>query len=562
MGEEIKFHPPPTHTRESSLDYDIIIKGGKIVDGTGNPWFKGDVAVSGDKIVSIARNLEHESDRLIEAAGLVVAPGFIDAHSHADSSTLFYREMESVIAQGVTTVVAGQCGSSLAPVNPENKEELEKRWAGWLPPEVEFDITWATFEEYIQEEEKQGLGANVAHLVGHGAVRIASMGFEARAPTSGELETMKGHVAEAMEAGAFGLSTGLIYPPGIFAETSEIIELAKIAAACGGIYDSHIRGEGKTLMESLREAITIGNEAGLPVQISHHKAATRSMWGKSVETLALLVKTRLEDIDITVDQYPYKAGSTSLVTCLPPWAHEGGMERLIERLKNLELRTKMRGDIDAGLLGWENFAGELGWDKVYVTSVKTDENKPLEGKNLIEIQESRGDSDPFASLFDLILEEEGAAGMVIFAMEEEDVRRIMRHPLQMVGTDSGASGTTGFMRRGKPHPRGYGSYPKILGRYVRDNGILTLEEAIRKMTSFPAQRFDLLTRGLLKPGMQADLVVFNPETVIDTATYQDPHQLPRGIEHVIVNGELTVHDSRPLGTLSGRTLRKNRDKPR
>jgi N-acyl-D-amino-acid deacylase len=315
-------------------------------------------------------------------------------------------------------------------------------------------------------------------------------------------------------------------------------------------------------MKSLGEAITIGKEAGIPVQISHHKAATKSFWGKSEETLALLEETRLESVDITVDQYPYKAGSTSLVTCLPPWAHEGGMERLLERLKDPELRKRIQSDIIGGLLGWENFAGELGWENVYVTSVKTDENKPVEGKNLLEIQEHRGDTDPYTSLFDLILEEEGAAGMIIFAMDEGDVRRIMRHPLQMVGTDSGASSTTGFMRRGKPHPRGYGSYPKILGKYVRDYGILTLEEAIRKMTSFPAQRFGLQTRGVLRPGIQADIVVLNPETVIDTATYQEPHQLPKGIEHVIVNGKITVDASKPLGTLSGRTLRRGRNQSR
>ena len=539
------------------MDYETIIKGGRIVDGSGNPWYKGDIAVIEGKIACIARCLVPEADQVIDAMGLVVAPGFIDAHSHADSSTLFYREMESVVVQGITTVVAGQCGSSIAPVNPNLREELERRWAGWLPPEIELGITWTTFEEYLREEEKEGLGANVAHLVGHGAVRIAIMGFEARAPTAGELESMRGHVAEAMEAGAYGLSTGLTYPPGIFAETPEIVELAKVAARYGGIYDSHIRGEGKTLMESLGEAITIGKEAGIPVQISHHKAATKSLWGKSVDTLALLEKTRSEGADITVDQYPYKAGSTSLVTCLPPWAHEGGMERLLERLKDPGLRRKMQDDIEDGLPGWENFAGELGWDNVYVTSVRTDENKYAEGKNLLEIQEHRGDADPYTSLFNLILEEEGAAGMVIFAMDEEDVLRIMRHPLQMVGTDSGASGTTGFMRRGKPHPRGYGTYPRVLGRYVRESGVLTLEEAIRKMTSFPAQRFGLQSRGLLKPGMVADIVVFNPDTVIDTATYEEPHQLPKGVEHVIVNGEITVQSSEPQGTLAGRTLRKH-----
>ncbi|MGD2142816.1 MAG: D-aminoacylase, partial [Candidatus Bathyarchaeota archaeon] len=457
---------------------DMIIKGGRILDGAGNPWYKGNIAVKNGVIVKIERRSTSKAEDVIDAKGLIVTPGFIDAHSHADSSTLFYKEMESTVMQGITTVVAGQCGSSIAPVNPAYKEELEKRWAGWLPPEVEFEITWETFDEYLKEEEKESLGANIAHMVGHGAIRIASMGFEARAPTAGELETMKSHTAEAMEAGAFGLSTGLIYPPGIFAQTEEIIELAKIAARYGGIYDTHIRGEGKTLMKSLKEAIEIGQAANIPVQISHHKAATKTLWGKSVKSLALIEMARNTGLEITVDQYPYKAGSTSLATCLPPWAHEGGMERLLIRLKDPELRVKMREEIETGIEGWENFAGELGWDKVYVTSVKTDENKQAEGRNILEIQELRGDQDPFSSLFDLILEEEGAVGMVIFAMEEGDVRRIMAHALQMVGTDSGSSSTKGFMRRGKPHPRGYGTYPRILGRYVRELKILRLEEAV------------------------------------------------------------------------------------
>ena len=538
------------------LSFDLLIRNGKIIDGAGNPWYKGDVAIADGKIASIGKSLDVSAEDVVDASGLAVAPGFIDAHSHSDSVTLFYRQMESTVMQGITTVVAGQCGSSIAPVNPEYLDELEKMWAAWLPPEVELKITWTTFEEYLKEEEKEGLGANVAHLVGHGAVRIASMGFEAREPTPGELERMRGHTAEAMEAGAFGLSTGLIYPPGVFAKTGEIVELAKVAARYGGVYDSHIRGEGKTLMKSLEEAIEIGEKAGIPVLISHHKVATKSMWGRSVDSLSILENARERGLDIAVDQYPYKAGSTSLVTCLPPWAHEGGMERLLERLRDPELRERMRKDIEEGIQGWENFAGELGWKNVYVTSVKSDENKPVEGKNLEEVRELRGDPDAFASLFDLISEEEGAVGMVIFAMDEEDVRRIMRHPLQMVGTDSGSSTTTGYMRRGKPHPRGYGTYPRILGRYVRELGVLRLEEAVRKMTSFPAQRFGILDRGLVRPGMWADLTVFNPETVIDRATYQDPHQFPEGIEYVVVNGQITVDEGRYSGALAGRTLRR------
>jgi N-acyl-D-amino-acid deacylase len=539
------------------MSYDLVIINGRIIDGTGNPWYESDVAIKNGKIALIGKANGGMDGKIIDAKGLIIAPGFIDAHSHSDSVTLFYRQMESTLVQGITTVVAGQCGSSIAPVNPDLIDELEKDWFSWLPEGFGFKISWNSFNEYLQEEEKEGLGTNVAHLVGHGTIRIACMGFEAREPTKGELDCMRNHTAEAMEAGAYGLSTGLIYPPGIFAKTEEIIEVCDVVARYGGVYDSHIRGEGKALMSSLNEAIEIGSKARIPVQISHHKAATKSLWGKSVDSLELLEKARNDGLDVTVDQYPYRAGSTSLATCLPPWAHEGGIERLLDRLRDEELRERMRNDIEKGIPGWENFAGELGWDNVCVSSVKSDVNKPVEGKSLAEIREIRGDRDSFTSLFDLILEEEGAVSMIIFAMDEDDVQRIMRHPLQMVGTDSGSCSTEGFMRRGKPHPRGFGTYPRVLGRYVRELKILRLEDAIRKMTSFPAQRFGLNDRGLIKPGMWADIVVFDPKSVVDKATYQDPHQHPEGIEYVIVNGVLSVEKGRTNGNLNGRTLRKN-----
>jgi len=537
------------------LSYDLIIRGGKVVDGAGNPWYRGDVAVADGRIAAVGR-LDADADRVIDASDLVVAPGFVDAHSHSDSNTLIYPQMESTVMQGITTVVAGQCGSSIAPVNPDLREVLEREAAAWLPEGVEFKITWTTFDEYLREEEKSGLGANIAHLVGHGAVRVAGMGFDARDPTDEELERMRGLVAEAMEAGAFGLSTGLIYPPGVYARTEEIIELAKVVARYGGIYDSHIRGEGRNLLKALEEAITIGEKAGLPVEISHHKASNREVWGKSVETLRMMDEARGRGVDITCDQYPYRAGATSLVTLLPPWVHAGGTERLLERLRDPELRKRIRREIEEGVPGWENFAGDLGWKNIYVTSVKTEANKPVEGKNLSEIREMRGDPDEFTSLYKLLLEEEGAAGMIIFSMNEDDVRRIMRSPLHMVGTDASSCAPTGITSHGKPHPRHYGTYPRILGRYVREYGILRLEEAIRKMTSLPAQRFGLLDRGLLRPGMRADIAVFNPDTIIDKATYQDPHLFPEGIEYVIVNGVITVDTGKYTGALAGKTLRK------
>jgi len=540
--------------------YDIVIRNGKVVDGTGNPWFYADVAVNEGRIVEISKNLTGEVVNVIDAEGLVVCPGFIDAHSHGDYNTLVYRDMENVVHQGITTVVAGQCGSSPSPLSDEIRGEVQKEIDARLPEGVELKLTWDTFDEYLQEEEKEGLGANVSHLVGHGAIRAAGMGFEARDPTPEELERMKELTAEAMEAGAYGLSTGLIYPPGIYAETPEIIALAEVAAEYGGVYDSHIRGEGKTLMKALNEALEIGEEAGIPVQISHHKVASKSIWGMSRETLKMFEDARARGIDVTVDQYPYKAGSTSLMTLLPPWAHSGGNESALERLRNTEERERMRREIEEGIPGWENFAGELGWENVFVTSVKTDENKAVEGMNMVQVKEHRGAPDEFTALYELLLEEEGAAGMVIFYGDEDDVKRIMRHPLQMVGTDSGCCNVEGPFRRGKPHPRHYGTYPRILGRYVREEKTLRLEDAIRRMTSFPAQRFGLFDRGVVRPGMWADITVFNTETIIDMATYEDPHQFPAGIEYVLVNGVITIEKGIYTGAHAGRTLRKRKYK--
>ncbi|MFP3952436.1 MAG: N-acyl-D-amino-acid deacylase family protein [Candidatus Bathyarchaeia archaeon] len=535
--------------------YDLIIKNGRIIDGAGNPWYLGDIAISDGRIRGIGPSSEG-AVRSIAAGGLIVSPGFIDAHSHSDYNTLVYRDMESTLHQGITTVMAGQCGSSPAPISDEIRGTVQKRVNDQLPEGVELEVNWTTFDDYLREEEKAGLGANVGHLVGHGAIRAACMGYDDRKPTDEEMECMRDLTGEAMKAGAYGISTGLIYPPGMYAETKELIEVAKVAAMYGGIYDSHIRGEGRTLMEALREALEIGETAGIPVQISHHKIASSSLWGSSRETLEKFEEARERGIDVTVDQYPYKAGSTGLMALLPPWAHDGGTERALERLEDEELRNRMRKDIAEGIPGWENFAGELGWENVYVTSVKTDENKELEGKNMEEIKELRGDPDEYTALFNLLLEEEGGAGMVIFYGDEGDVRQIMRHPLQMVGTDASSCTVTGPFSRGKPHPRHYGTYPKILGEYVREEGIMRLEEAIRKMTSFPAQRFGLLDRGLLRPGMWADITIFDPDTIRSNSTYQDPHHFPEGIHYVIVNGEVAIDEGEYTGILSGRTLRK------
>ncbi len=538
------------------MSYDLVIKGGKVVDGTGNPWYRGDVAISNGKIAVVGKLGDVKAGKFIDAGGLLVAPGFIDAHSHSDGKVLVYPQMESTLAQGITTVVAGQCGESPAPLNPEMRGLFEEQASKYMPPGVEYKITWTTFDEYLKEVEKVGVAANIAHHVGHGTIRTAAMGFEDRQPSEEELEEMRGLTEEAMEAGAYGLSTGLIYPTGMFAKTDEIVELAKVAARFGGVYDSHIRGEGATLLKALAEAIEIGERAGLPIHISHHKAAGRSAWGQSIKTLRMMEEARKRGVDVTFDQYPYRAGSTSLVTLLPPWAHDCGNEKLLERLRAPEDRERMRREIETGLLGWENFAGNLGWENITVTFVGSEKNKQVEGKNIVEIKEMRGDPDEFTALYRLLLEEEGTAQMVIFAMQEDDVRRIMQHPLGMVGTDSSSIAFTGPFAMGKPHPRTFGTYPRILGRYVREEGVLRLEEAVRKMSSLPAQRFGILYRGFIKPGMWADVTIFDPDIVIDRATYQNPQQPPEGIPYVIVNGVVAVDNGRCTGELVGKVLRK------
>jgi len=495
-----------------STEFDLAILNGRVIDGAGNPWFKADLAIKGDEIAWMGKRFKGESRKTLDASGCFVVPGFIDAHSHADFTSLVHRDMENLVHQGITTVVAGQCGSSLAPLSDLSREEAEKS-------------TWSTFEEYLREEEKERMGVNVAHMVGHGAVRAAAMGFEARPPTDEELDHMRELVEEAMKAGAFGLSTGLIYPPGLYAETSEIVELAKVAARFGGVYDSHIRGEGRGLMKALREALEIGFQAGIPVQISHHKIASKRLWGKSVETLKLFEEARSKGLDVTLDQYPYVAGSTSLMALLPPWVHDGGREKALERLRDEEARKKIRRDISEGIEGWENFAGELGWSNVYVTYVQSEANKHLEGLNLTEIKEKKGVKDEFEALFQLLLEEEGSASMVIFYGDEEDVKRIMRSPLHMVGTDAGSCAAHGPFRRGKPHPRHYGTYPRVLGKYVREEQTLTWEQV-------------------------------NPDTIIDKATFTDPHQYPEGIVHVVVNGGIAIEDGSLIKQRFGVTLRK------
>jgi N-acyl-D-amino-acid deacylase len=516
---------------------DLVVRDGRIVDGTGNPWYRGDLAVSQGRITAIGRALEARG-RVIDAKGLIVAPGFIDTHSHSDLMLIAEPEAQQKIMQGITTEVVGQDGLGEAPIRDNVVNEWRKYLSG-LNGDPDIDWSWRSFGEYLDALEAAKPAVNVAGLVGHGNLRLVTMGMENRSPTSAELEEMRDILSNSMEEGAFGLSTGLIYPPCVYAETDELTELCKIVQRHHGVFVIHMRNEGDRLLESIDEVEAIGRGSGVSVQISHFKAGGQRNWGRSVDALEKLEKARAGGLDVTVDQYPYVAGSTFLSSLLPVWMHEGGTGWMLERLKDGEIREKVVAELESRGRG-----SEWGWRNVMVTSVKSDENRRFEGRSLKEIAEARG-QPLLDALFDLILEEENAATMVSFSMSEEDIRTIMRSPLQMVCTDG--------IVLGKPHPRAYGSFPRVLGRYAKE-GVLGLEEAVRKMTSLPAQRFDLHDRGILRPGMPADITIFDPDTVVDTATYEDPIQFPEGIEYVIVNGSVTVERGEHTGDRAGMVL--------
>jgi N-acyl-D-amino-acid deacylase len=518
--------------------FDLIIKNGRIVDGSGNPWYNADLGVSNGRIESVSK-IGAKGETTIDAEGLVVAPGFIDAHSHSDLMLIAEPDAKPKVMQGITTEVIGQDGLGEAPIRDDVLEDW-RRYLSGLNGDPDIEWSWRSFGEYLDVLESARPATNVVALVGHGNLRLLAMGMENRAPTPSELDDMRRLLSDSMKEGAFGMSTGLIYPPCVYADAVELAELCKVASEHSGVFVVHMRNEGDRLLESIDEVVAIGREADIPVHISHLKASGKQNWGKVEEALERLGVARSEGVEVTVDQYPYVAGSTFLSSLLPVWVYEGGTDRMLERLRDDATRMKISAEMTRGGRGQD-----WGWSNVLVTSVKTEKNRLFEGENLEEIAKNRG-QPTLETLFDIILEEENAATMVSFSMSENDVRTVMRSPLQMVCTDG--------IVLGKPHPRAYGSFPRILGRYVRD-GVLRLEEAVRKMTSLPAQSFGLHDRGLLRPGMRADITIFDPDAILDTATYKDSIRFPKGIEHVVVNGELTVHGGEHTHKRAGSVLR-------
>lgn len=537
--------------------FDIIIKNGKIIDGTGNPGFVNDIGIINGKIAFLGKIDNNKAKKVIEAKNRVVCPGFIDIHSHADFYLPFDPLTQSTIQQGITTLVVGMCGSSLAPINPEKQELFDKEFANSAPPGLKYNVSWTTFREYLSVMEQNGCSSNVAFFVGFGPIRLCVMGYDSRDPTTKELDEMKAYTKEAMLAGAFGMSTGLIYTPQAFAKTNEVIELAKIVGKFQGLYFSHIRGEGETVIEAVKEAISIVEKSDcIGGQIAHHKVAGRENWGRSKETLQLINEANARGINITCDQYPYNRGMTSLITLLPPWSHEGGMEKLLERLRDTKEKKKIKKEMQDGKT-FESFVHSSGWDKIFIASLETEKWSKFIGKSIAEITTEQKRDDEFEVLCEILIDEEAKGSMTIESMGDEDIHRIMKSKYTMVGTDASAVAPTGPLSFGKPHPRYYGTTPRILGKYVREEKILELEEAIRKMTSFPAQKLGLHDRGLIKIGNWADLVIFNPDTIIDKATFLEPHQYPDGIDFVLVNGDITVEKREHLQKKAGKILRKN-----
>ncbi len=542
------------------MGYDILIKNARIIDGTGNPWYKSDIGIHNSKIVRIGRNLDN-ADILINASGLIASPGFIDMHSHADMTIPFEPRQDSMIRQGITTAVIGNCGFSLAPINDETIHLIQKQVDIFIPAGASIDFKWRSFEEYLSSIEEINCVFNVVPLVGFGTIRIAGgPAFEDRGPTSEEYFSMKAYVEEAMKAGAIGLSTGLIYTPQIFAQTQEVIELAKIVGKYNGLYFSHIRNESSRVIEAIKELITIVEQSGcIGGQVGHHKVSGRINWGKSKDTLELISDAYSRSLNVTCDQYPYNRGMTSLVTLLPPWVHVGGVSKILEHLISEESKQKIKEDINKELLvvkGWENWFKNVGTSHIYISSVKSRKLKDIEGKNIAEITKIKNFEDDFETLFSLLLEEKAEVTMTIETMGDEDIERIMTNHLTMIGTDGWGVSSGGSFDYGKPHPRFYGTYPRILRKYVREKKLLSVEQAIRKMTSFPAQKLGLQDRGLLREGSWADIVIFDPQTIKDEATFDNPHQFPRGIHYVIVNGEITVNNEIFTNHLPGKVLRK------
>ncbi|MDW8365441.1 MAG: D-aminoacylase [Abditibacteriales bacterium] len=539
-----------TYARGEGIMFDLIIENGTVIDGTGAARRRADVGIVGDLIAALGDLSQAEARRRIDAAGCIVAPGFIDIHCHSDTTLLLNPRAESMIRQGCTTQVIGNCGHTVAPISARLRTQLRETLA---VIDCGMEWEWTTFGEFLDAYQQGGIAVNVVPLVGHCAVRADVMGFEDRPPTPEELQRMQRLLAQCMDEGAWGLSAGQMYPPSMYADTEELVELCKTVAARDGIYATHMRSYSTALVESVAETCEIARRSGVRAQVSHLLAAGKPHWGKVEACLQLMEETN-RVVEVHADKYPYTAGSANLSQRLPGWAHAGGAEAMLARLADPDTRARIKAEMDNPPAAWRDFV-PIDFNDLFVSFVASEKNKPVEGKSIAEIAAARG-CDPNDAILDLILEERNRVNMVAHAQSEAETRAVLTHRLGMIGSDGWAVAPYGALGVGKPHPRSYGTFPRVLGRYVRDEKVMSLEEAIYKMTGLPAAKLGLKDRGVLAVGKAADVCVFNPDAVIDRADFANPHQYPDGIELVIVNGWVEIERGRHHGGLRGRVLRK------
>jgi N-acyl-D-amino-acid deacylase len=528
--------------------YDVVIRNGRIVDGTGSPWYAGDIAIRGGKIAAIGHLEGAAAKHTIDAHGMVVAPGFIDMLGQSETSILVNPHLPSKIYQGITTEVTGE-GGSIAPLSDA---VIKLDQVGWEHYKVK--PTWRTFAEYFALLRKQGMGINLASYVGATQVRRVAIGEDDRAPTAEELERMKALVRQAMHDGAVGVSTSLQYAPAPYAKTEELIALAAEAAKLGGIYASHIRDEGNGIDAALDEAFRIGREAKIPVEIWHLKAAGKANWGRMPEIVGRIEAARKSGVDVAADTYAYPAAYNTFSAIIPPWAHDGGDKKLIERLKDPAMRARIRKEMETPSGDWNNEWQQVtGPESFLIGAVQNPKLLPMQGKSIAEIA-AIWHKDPIDTVFDLLIEDEAFTGVAMFIMSEPDVALALQQPWVSICNDSQGTATDGLLGTEHPHPRAYGTFPRILAKYVREEKKLTLEEAIRKFTSLPAGRMRFADRGVLKAGMWADVVVFDPDTIHDVATFGNPNQLSEGMQYVLVNGVPVIEGGKMTNALPGRVV--------
>ena len=529
--------------------YDFVIENGRIIDGSGNPWVSGDVAIRGDRILKIGKVDASRAKRVIDAHGLVVAPGFIDMLGQSELALLIDNRSLSKLSQGITTEITGE-GASIAPQDSLTLSQLQPGLDRY-----HLNVDWTALDGYVTRLGKIGTPLNIGTYVGAAQVREAVLGDDNRAPKPEELEKMKSLVAQAMQQGAFGISTALIYPPGHYAKTEELIELTKVASQYGGIYASHMRSEGQSEVAALEEALRIGREAHLPVEIFHLKEIGKPRWGSMPKIVAMIQAARDAGQDVSADMYPYVAGGTALASSLPPWVAEGGTEKLLERLKDPAIRAKIKQEMADEHPNWENlYLGSGGAAGVLISGIENPDLKKYDGQTLAQVAATQKKA-PLDALMDLVLADKAETGALYFIASEDDLRYGLKQPWTSIGLDASELSLDGPLFEPHSHPRAFGSMPRLLGRYARDEHLLPLEQALRKITSLPAQRERLRDRGTLKEGFFADVTIFDPATIIDKATYENPVQPSDGVKYVFVNGQLEYEGGQPTGLKAGRFLR-------